>query len=205
MKIKTITCHDVYNVGAGLQAYALSEYLQQQGHEVEIIDYKPDYLSRRYNLRVVDNPRYEKPLPLKILYLVFKLPKRLWERQGKRDFDAFREKYLKLTRRYYSLEQLKADPPPADVMIAGSDQIWNPLFQNGRNIIVESEVKGDILFTIGRIERLMNEKVLIRHFDADGAWEKKVREIAYSNIMKVSFDTRYITVFSKYLSEKAPT
>lgn len=41
MRIKTITCHDVYNSGASLQAYALMRYLEEQGNEVEIIDYKP--------------------------------------------------------------------------------------------------------------------------------------------------------------------
>ena len=49
MNIKTITCHDVYNYGATLQAYALFKYLEDKGHNVEIIDYKPDYLSSRYN------------------------------------------------------------------------------------------------------------------------------------------------------------
>ena len=42
MKIKTITCHDVYNYGASLQAYALMKYLESKGHDVQIIDYKPD-------------------------------------------------------------------------------------------------------------------------------------------------------------------
>ena len=46
MKICTITCHDVYNVGASLQAYALQTYLKSLGHDVKIIDYKPDYLSK---------------------------------------------------------------------------------------------------------------------------------------------------------------
>ena len=49
MKILTITCHDVYNTGASLQAYALMKYLQNQGHEVKIIDYKPEYLSHHYS------------------------------------------------------------------------------------------------------------------------------------------------------------
>ncbi len=44
MKIKTITCHNVYNFGASLQAYALMTYLTSQGHQVEIIDYMPDYI-----------------------------------------------------------------------------------------------------------------------------------------------------------------
>ena len=66
MKIKTITCHDVYNVGASLQAYALAAYLRKCGHEVEIINYKPDYLSNHFRLFWVkfsthsqDNYRYK--------------------------------------------------------------------------------------------------------------------------------------------------
>ena len=39
MRIKTITCDDVYNAGASLQAYALVTYLRSLGHEAEIIDY----------------------------------------------------------------------------------------------------------------------------------------------------------------------
>ena len=61
MKIKTITCHDVYNVGASLQAYALVKYLRNLGHQVEIIDYKPPYL-QHYQLTGVANPRYDKPI-----------------------------------------------------------------------------------------------------------------------------------------------
>jgi len=40
MNIKTITCHDVYNHGASLQAYALQRYLEDLGHNVEIINKK---------------------------------------------------------------------------------------------------------------------------------------------------------------------
>ena len=53
MRIRIITCHDVYNAGASLQAYALMQYLKDCGHEVKIIDYKPDYLSRHYSLKAV--------------------------------------------------------------------------------------------------------------------------------------------------------
>ena len=42
MKIATITCHDVYNYGASLQAYALQHYLESIGHNCQIIDYKPE-------------------------------------------------------------------------------------------------------------------------------------------------------------------
>lgn len=132
MKIKTITCHDVYNLGASLQAYALQKYLESQGHKVEIIDYMPEYQCRQFRLCIISNSLYDKPF-IKQLYLLAKLPRRLMALKRKNAFDEFTTKYLKLTRRYNSYEELMADPPEADVYIAGSDQIWNTLFHNGRD------------------------------------------------------------------------
>lgn len=134
MKIKTITCHDVYNSGASLQAYALMKYLQNNGHEVEIIDYKPDYLSNHYKLSAVSNPNYEKNLILKYIYLALKLPQRILALRMKKKYNEFNHKYLNITQiRYSSNEELKSNPPEADVYICGSDQIWNSKFKNGKD------------------------------------------------------------------------
>jgi len=136
MKIKTITCHDVYNFGATLQAYALMKYLQDKGHEVEIIDYKPDYLSTRYNLWRI-GPRWEGKSPfIRIAYLALKFPGRLAERlsPGKRAFDKFKKNNMRITKKQFkNNEELKQDPPFAEVYIAGSDQIWNTSYKNGRD------------------------------------------------------------------------
>lgn len=133
MKICTITCHNVYNAGASLQAYALQTYLKSLGHCVKIIDYRPDYLSKHYRLDVVGNPKYNKPI-LKQAYLIAKLPSRLRSMPRKKAFDKFTVRYLDLTeKRYTSNEELKNEPPKADVYFAGSDQIWNPLFPNGKD------------------------------------------------------------------------
>lgn len=135
MRIKTITCHDVYNVGASLQAYALVTYLKRMGHDVEIIDYKPDYLSKHYSLISIDNPLYDKPI-LRQVYLLLKLPGRIRARKSgrKQAFDSFREKYLPVTPvRYTSNEELKENPPDAEIYFAGSDQIWNTTFKNGKD------------------------------------------------------------------------
>ncbi len=134
MTVKTITCHDVYNAGASLQAYALAAYLRAQGADTQIIDYKPPYLCH-YKLWGVGNEDYHRPL-LWQAYNLAKLPGRIKARRSekKKAFDDFTARYLPLTpRRYGSFEELRADPPPADLYIAGSDQIWNPLFQNGRD------------------------------------------------------------------------
>ena len=132
MRISIITCHDVYNHGASLQAYALQTYLGALGNDVEIIDYKPDYLCGDYQLCSIDNPKYEVAF-VKYLYLLAKLPCRLISLKRKRRFDEFKRDCLKLTRKYGSCEELKKDPPQADIYIAGSDQIWNTLLPNGRD------------------------------------------------------------------------
>lgn len=135
MRINTITCHDVYNLGASLQAYALAAYLQGQGHEVQIIDYQPLYL-RHYRLAGVPNPRFDKPF-LREAYQIAKFPGRLYDRltsKRKKAFDRFTADYLPVTQTTYSdITSLRADPPEADLYIAGSDQIWNPLFRNGKD------------------------------------------------------------------------
>ena len=134
MKIKTITCHNVYNTGASLQAYALAQYLKGIGNEVEIIDYVPDYLTH-HKFTGIGNLKYAKPV-LRELYLLLKLPGRIKERYGKRkrEFDKFTAKYLPLTQMHYSsYEELCENPPEADIVFAGSDQIWNTLFKNGKD------------------------------------------------------------------------
>ncbi len=134
MKIKTITFHNVYNAGASLQAYALAEYLNSIGHECQIIDYKPDYLEH-YKLFGVSNPRYDKPV-LRELYNISKFPGRLKEKYGnkKKEYDRFTTDYLPVTNECYtSNEELKSNPPEADIFFAGSDQIWNSFFNNGKD------------------------------------------------------------------------
>ena len=45
MKIGILTFHSAYNFGAVLQCYALFSTLTELGHNVEVIDYRPNYLA----------------------------------------------------------------------------------------------------------------------------------------------------------------
>lgn len=133
MKIKTITCHEVYNHGASLQEYALLYYLNQLGHQAEAIHYKPKYLSNYFQLSAISNPIYNKPI-LKELYLLAKLSGRIRDLKRKKAFDTFSKKYIKTGNcLYQSNEDLKANLPDADAFICGSDQIWNSFFENGKD------------------------------------------------------------------------
>ena len=137
MQIKTITCHNVYNYGASLQAYALQHYLESLGNDVEIIDFQPWFHQDRYNLMHVDKNRkaykLSKLIPFS-KYIIFPYLNRgmrkTWGR--KKAFDNFTKAYLPLTQRYETSEELRQNPPAADVYVAGSDQIWNTDSMNGR-------------------------------------------------------------------------
>ena len=139
MKIKTITCHDVYNYGASLQAYALMKYLQNQEHEVEIIDYKPEYLCGRYNFwHINPESKYynlcKKNKFVHFLYGIKNLKDTFRTFKRKKKFDLFKKEYLSVTSNaYHSNEELKNNIPDADLYIAGSDQIWNTSSCNGKD------------------------------------------------------------------------
>ncbi|OYP57129.1 polysaccharide pyruvyl transferase family protein [Segatella bryantii] len=135
MKIKTITCHNVYNYGASLQAYALQHYLESLGNEVEIIDFMPWFLKRRYNLWVANCGKFGKLCkifpPVRLFAPIRnRLRYKTWGRKAK--FDAFTQSYLHLTTRYNTSIELQNNPPQANLYIAGSDQIWNTELPNGK-------------------------------------------------------------------------
>ena len=190
MRIKTITCHDVYNSGASLQAYALMRYLEEQGNEVEIIDYKPDYLNNHYKLGIIANPKYEKNLMLKMIYLTLKFPGRVLALRKKIKYDHFRDNYLKVTKkRYISNSELKNNPPEADIFICGSDQIWNSKFNNGKDpafyldFAPQGKIKASYAasFATDRMEESVRDitKERINKLDYIG-----VREISALNILE---------------------
>lgn len=122
MKIGIITFHWATNYGAILQAYALQTYLENMGHEVWIINYKPKHYELTYR-KIFSNP-----------YLLYDLKCSLQQKRKEKILEKFRKEKLNLTARYYSTEELQDNPPKFDIYISGSDQILNPAFTlNGDN------------------------------------------------------------------------
>ena len=127
MRISTITCQNTDNHGARLQAYALARHLRDHGNEVEIIDYRPPYMDPTY--RVFYWPGRNIKEWGRFFYY---LPNRVLMRRRHGSFVSFANQYLPLSRRvYHSVDDLRSNPPEADLYLAGSDQIWNTSFKNG--------------------------------------------------------------------------
>lgn len=131
MRIGIITIHNSPNFGASLQAFALWKYLEMQGHDVEIIN-----LYRPHQKEYVSSKRY---IPCRMPHrglihrIVTKLKKILYGLKSQKylsdvaqaRFEAFNHQ-IKLSRPYYSIEDLYSNPPLYDIYISGSDQLWNP-------------------------------------------------------------------------------
>lgn len=115
MRIGIMTFHWAANYGAILQAYALVNYLQNQHHaDVEIINYYPENLAFSYRNAI----RQIKP---------DSVWRKLKENRKHKLLAPFREK-LPITKRYYTNDELIHSDLKYDMIIAGSDQIWNPYF-----------------------------------------------------------------------------
>lgn len=88
------------------------------------------------------------------------------------------------------------DAPPVD--ISDWHSVFTSLREMGRNVIVEREYE-DGFFCIGRIEEVAEDHLLLRHFDADGVWAEEPVRIEFRDVTSVTFGSRYINVFSKYV------
>ena len=120
MKIGLLTVHCSVNPGASLQAYALCRALEKNGHNVEIINYRPYYFTDAADINA---KRYRKSIMEIIKYLLTK--GRLDRVHNK--YAEFEKKFLpNETERYNDFNQLINSNLKYDVFMCGSDQIWNP-------------------------------------------------------------------------------
>lgn len=126
MKIGILTFHCAHNYGAVLQCYALQETLKRMGHDVEVIDYRPQYLLTPYNIfnkrRILSkNQKFMIKSCIREILLLAARIKRY------NAFDKFIKNRLNLSDRVME----RKIPNCYDVYIMGSDQIWNPKITHG--------------------------------------------------------------------------
>lgn len=126
MKIGILTFHCAHNYGAVLQCYAMQEFLRSKGHDVEIINYRPDYLLRPYRLFCKRLNYYGLVSYLKgVIKELLIFPSRCRRRRG---FQSFINNRLCLSR---PVKDISGIPSNYDVYIVGSDQVWNTFITQG--------------------------------------------------------------------------
>lgn len=106
MKIGLLTYHHSVNNGAMMQTYATCRALKELGHDVVIVDIRQ---------------------PEKRNHGISSMITSLWCIKRDNEINKFKKQfYPPLTRRYYSVDELRKNPPEVDCLIVGSDQTWNP-------------------------------------------------------------------------------
>lgn len=125
MKTGLVTFYHIHHYGALLQAAATERSVERLGSACEIIDY---YVNQ-------DNALFRAPTGVGAAAadahtaLHYKQLKTRYDR-----FEQFAKEHLHISgHRFDTLEELREAELPYDVLLSGSDQIWNPrIFPDGR-------------------------------------------------------------------------
>lgn len=182
MKIGILTFHSAINYGAVLQAYGLQESLKSMGHEVYIIDYRPNCLEQSYKLFFVKNVTgcgIIKGIHLFVRELLA-IPIRY---KRKCAFKKFREENLSLLKLNIYIKE-----SDIDLFILGSDQIWNfnitkgdsvfigdaPIFK-GKNLISYGASVGSINYLEEKEIAILNKHLI--NFDNISVRESSLKKI----------------------------
>ena len=112
MKIEVVTLHYIYNYGSLLQTYATQKKFESMGHKVETVDYvRPNAKDEKLIDDTVKNKNFGNPIKNK----TFVTLKRFEKKKIKKVSKDFLDNYVHLTRHYEDYEDLKNNPPIADV------------------------------------------------------------------------------------------
>ena len=131
MKIGILTFHRAENFGATLQAYALQTYLSQQGHDVNIIDYRCPAIEMTYD---IFNPRIlfsRKNVFISLKHYLSRFRNIKDRIRKKRSFELFWEHYYSKTSPVVDI----VEDMGFDAYMVGSDQVWNLHLTHGLDTI----------------------------------------------------------------------
>lgn len=118
MNVDFITYHRAESFGAMLQAYALQHYLISLGHNVRIIDYYENYKIINTQFKVDSVRSLAKNFMVKRHCSDLKT--------AVQRFNKFAAENYRVTEYFRDYSELQNNYKAADIVLAGSDQIWNP-------------------------------------------------------------------------------
>lgn len=120
MKVCIITFQSAYNYGAILQNYALQKFIEDNFGNVAVLNYHNKNIDNSYKIQKI-NLLFRNPKAY-----ISKLSKVIAFKRKNKKIDAFRKKYINLTK-YYDSSNIAEANKEGDIFITGSDQVWNHL------------------------------------------------------------------------------
>lgn len=124
-KIRILSFQNAYNFGAVLQAYGLQQTIKSLGYnDVKFINYNPKYLSDRYNPFLIKRLFPQKTLK-GIIFGIVRYPMYMISRLRRNHRIQFSINNLLEQTKQIIVNECGLKDIEADVLICGSDQIWN--------------------------------------------------------------------------------
>lgn len=170
MKTAIVTFPRAINYGTALQAVALQNALEKQGADAFFLDHRCepiDHSDKLFDIKHIFNPKYT-------IAHAINFPTAY---KRKRNFQKFHKNYMN----FY-----KDDPYAADIVVAGSDQVWNYNLTGDdyyyfldfpKNNIKKVAYAGS--FGLSQIEErhFQKMKAVFADFDALSVREERAREL----------------------------
>lgn len=128
MKIGILTFHRADSYGANLQAYALYRVLKKCGCDTEIIDYRCNAIEEVYKPATFPKIRKNIVAFIKSVFIYYCVHKDALKKIEK--FDKFRSNML-MSVPVLTQEDKKVIENRYDIVLTGSDQIWNSKLTHG--------------------------------------------------------------------------
>lgn len=125
MKIGIVTFCKANNYGALLQTYALQETLKEYTENVQVLNYLSEQsmiMQKTFDIRAY---KHIKGLKDKVNKFIKRVKNYKERKTSAKNFKAFGEKYLNFTNFYKKYSEFVNNPLDVDVIVCGSDQVWN--------------------------------------------------------------------------------
>lgn len=114
-KVGIITMHRIINYGSALQAYATLKAISMLGYQAELIDY------------IFPNQKETIPFSTNLKNFILKFFIHLFHGNKKKKFNIFYKKFYNCSKEFHSAEELRNINMKYDILLTGSDQVWNPM------------------------------------------------------------------------------
>jgi hypothetical protein len=205
MNIGILTFYYCHNYGAMLQAYALNNFLVKHGHDVFFINYKIPLLCNRY--KIFPPHEYKKLKFLSKIKFFLNTLLNLKVKQRKRcRFVQFQNQCFK----EISLDDINN----VDIVIVGSDQIWNPTITGGYDPIYYGQLTSKGIPHVSYAASCPAEYIIgeigsyFRNFKAIGVRENKtynkIEELGYHPYLNIDpslllCESDYLPIMRTYL------
>ena len=124
-KIGILSFHRANNYGAVLQNFALQRSIKHLGYTAETIDYRSEKIEQQYKASIFPENKKLKSFISNCLNYRKTIIRN-------RKFDAFREHNIQMSQAAH-IDDLDEITVPYDVVICGSDQVWNETITGPEN------------------------------------------------------------------------